>query len=79
LRGKKIDTGSPHVCAIWSFKFFRENAVEYEFRAQAVHDLRRMPVEDASLNGRKKKVRIAGSAKSPSQRRKRTVRRGAFM
>lgn len=49
LRGQPIDTSNRNVLRDLVVAFFRENSVEYEFRAQLCTNLERMPVEDGSV------------------------------
>jgi hypothetical protein len=49
LRGQPIDTSNRNILRDLVVAFFRENSVEYEFRAQLCTNLERMPVEDGSV------------------------------
>lgn len=49
LIGKHVDTGDPSALRELVVAFFRENAAEYELRAQLCTNLEQMPVEDASV------------------------------
>ena len=49
LVGKTIDTQAPSVLRDLIVEFFRQQAAEYELRAQLCRNLETMPIEDASL------------------------------
>jgi hypothetical protein len=49
LRGQGIDTSNRNILRDLMVEFFRENSVEYEFRAQLCTNLERMPIEDGSV------------------------------
>jgi hypothetical protein len=69
LTGKGIDTGNPHILRDLIVEYFRDNSAEYEFRVQLCTDLKRMPVEDASVEWSEKESPYRGVAKLtiPSQ------------
>jgi hypothetical protein len=49
LRGVPTGMSNQNVLRDMVVEFFRKNSVEYEFRAQLCTDLKRMPVEDGSV------------------------------
>jgi hypothetical protein len=49
LHGKSIDTFNPHILRDLIVDYFHHHSAEYEFRVQLCTDLKRMPVEDASV------------------------------
>ena len=63
LTGKGINTFNPHILRDVIRDYFREHAAEYEFRVQLCTDLKRMPVEDASVEWPEKESPYRGVAK----------------